>query len=139
MASHEGGGGGTAHAADSSQGGRNTTRAPVGARGALTCVLAGGLTNLENEVGNCVQIAAALNRPLLLPQTAYELMHARNCRHLWCHLDAEDRAAGGSLSMLGGVVSALASTTSVQLLEATSFGRLLLRVEKLSVLTLDHH
>ena len=62
-------------------------------------------------MGNCVRIAAALGRSLLLPRPVAELMRGRACSSKWCHLD---RAAGESAPSgggLGGIVRALASTT----------------------------
>ena len=55
-------------------------------RGALWCLLAGGLTNQENEVGNCLLLASALGRRLIMPRPVVALGGA--CGDPWCHLDA---------------------------------------------------
>jgi hypothetical protein len=59
--------------------------------GLLACLLAGGLTNQENQVGNCILIASALNRRLVLPRPL--VRSVADCQHSWCRLDRSDGAA----------------------------------------------
>jgi hypothetical protein len=73
--------------------GTSHTRASAAPSGSLWCLLAGGLTNQENQVFNCLLVAAALERRMIVPRPVITMDGA--CAHPWCQLNADQTPGGG--------------------------------------------